>query len=89
MLDSTKGNWLLRVMRGIKNLRGAVIRKVPVALKMLEWIWDRRGSGLFTFRAVATTALIQVFFLLRISDFGAHDSRTVSEFILKIHQVRF
>ena len=87
--DPTKGNWLLRVMRGIKNLRGAVNRKLPVTLKMLRWIWDRRGSGLSKARAVATAAVIQVFFLLRISDFGAQDSRTVSEFILKVHQVKF
>ena len=52
-------------------------------------IWDRRGSGLSKARAVATAAMIQVFFLLRISDFGARDSRTVSEFILGVHQVKF
>ena len=33
--------------------------------------------------------MIQVFFLLRISDFGAQDSKTVSEFILKVHLVKF
>ena len=87
--DPTKGNWLLRVMRGIKNLRGAVNRKLPVTLDMLKWIWARRGVGLSKARAVATAAVIQVFFLLRISDFGAQDSRTVSEFILKVHQVKF
>ena len=87
--DPTKGNWLLRVMRGIKNLRGAVNIKLRVTLKMLRWVWDRRGSGLSKARAVATAAVIQVFFLLRISDFGAQDSKTVSEFILKVHQVKF
>ena len=87
--DPTKGNWLLRVTRGIKNLRGAVNRKLPVTLEMLKWMWDRRGSGLSKARAVATAAVIQVFFLLRIRDFGAQDSRTVSEFILKVHQVKF
>ena len=66
--DPTKGNWLLRVLRGIKNLRGAVDRKLPVTLKMLKWIWDRRGSGLSKARAVATAAVIQVLFLLRISE---------------------
>ena len=33
--------------------------------------------------------MTQVFFLLRISDFGAQDSKAVSEFILKVHQVKF
>ena len=37
--DPTKGSWLLRVMRGIRNLRGAVNRKLPVTLKMIKWIW--------------------------------------------------
>ena len=80
---------MLRVMRGIKSLRGAVNRKLQVTLNMLKWIWDRRGAGLSKTRAVATASVIQVFFLLRISDFGAQDSKTVSEFILKVHQVKF
>jgi hypothetical protein len=89
--DPTKGNWLPRVMRGIKNLRGAVNRKLPVPLEMLRRVWDRRGSGLSKARALATAAVTQVFFLLRISDFEAQDldSKTVSEFILKVHQVKF
>ena len=87
--DPTKGNWLLRVRRGIKNPRGAVNRTLPVTLKMPKWIWDRRESELSKARAVATAAVIQVFFLLRISDFRAQDSRTVSEFTLKMHQVKF
>ena len=45
LLDPTKGNWLLRVMRGIKNLRGAVNRKLPVTLKMLKWIWVAEDQG--------------------------------------------
>ena len=89
LADPTKGNWLVRVMRGIKNLRGAVSRKLPVTLEMLEWIWKRRGIGLTRWKAIATAVVLQVFFLLRISDFGAQDSRTVSEFILKVHQVKF
>ena len=85
----TKRTWQLRVMRGIRCLRGAVNRKLPVTLKMPRWIWDRRGSGLSKARVVATAAVIQVFFLLQISDFGAQDSKKVSEFILKVHQVKF
>ena len=89
LLDPTKGNWLLRVLRGIKNLRGAVNKKLPVTLKMLKWVWDRRGSRLPKARAIATAAVVQVFFLLRMSDFGAQDSKTFSEFIPGVHQVKF
>ena len=59
--DPTKANWLLRVLRGIRNLRGAINRKLPVTLDMLKWIWARRGVGLTKARAVATVAVIQVF----------------------------
>ena len=76
-------------MRGIKNLRGAVNRNLPVTLEMLRWVWDRRGSGLSNARAVTTAAVTQIFFLLRISVFGAQDGKPVSEFILKMHQVKF
>ena len=75
LADPTNGNWLVRVMRGIKNLRGAVSRKLPATLQMLEWIWRRRGTGLTSWKAIATAVVLQVSFLLRISDFGAQDSR--------------
>jgi len=87
--DPTKGGRLLRVMRGIKNLRGDVKRKLPTTVPMVLWIWRRRGKGLSKYLATATAAVVSFFFLLRIGAVAAQDSRTIASYVLKRHQVTF
>ena len=87
--DPTKGGRLLRVMRGIKNLRGDVKRKLPTTVPMVLWIWRRRGKGLSKYLATATAAVVSFFLLLRIGAVAAQDSRTIASYVLKRHQVTF
>jgi hypothetical protein len=87
--DPTKGGWLTRILRGVKNLRGGVDRKLPLTKSMLAWIWNRKGVKLSKVLATAVATVTAYFFLLRICEVAAQDSRTLYEHILRRNQVKF
>ena len=87
--DPTKHSRLVRVMRGIKNLRGGVVRKEPVTPNMVQWIWERGSCSTLSNRAAATAVVVMFFFLLRVSEAAAQDSKTVASFVIKRNEVKF
>lgn len=87
--DPTKGPRFLRRLRGIKNLRGAVTRKEPVTVEMVQWAWRAGRKGDMAARAAATAIVIMFFFLLRVGEVTGAAGEGADVFSLTADCVQF
>jgi hypothetical protein len=80
---------LKRVRDGLKKLRGAAKRKRPVTVRLLKSLSRATTGRGYLPTALRTAAIVGFFFLLRISEFAAHDAQHPSKFILRRCDVKF
>ena len=81
---------LTRMMRGLKKIRGSVMRKVPVTPEHLESAvrYLMAESGYLAL-GLRTALQLGFFFLLRISEFAAVDEKSKAKWILRRCDVSF